>query len=364
VKAVAVFAALLMVGLMTVMAVSGTNPAQAAEARTWVFLFANQEQATTGYMPGNQSASNSNIQATVSRAGAGSYNVRLANAGATGVPIVTAVNNLGVHCQLTSFFRNGADEMVRVGCYQRDVLTDSKFTLSFFSSTPPDSGAPGAYGYVIDDKPTVATYTNPPSYNSTGGRVEIYHDAKDARIWTARFFGQAFNNIAGNVQVSSYGLMPARCGVFQWYPHALGVDAQVRCDSLSSVTSFTPQWTLVYANDRSVVGGSTGFFGYLQADQPFADFYTPSVPRNRAPNGLTHTISRGGEGRYQAQIYGPIKEPVIAHATVNGHTDSYCTIVNWTITPNTQPAARVDINCYTADGVLTDAWFTLNYYSP
>lgn len=353
-RAVAVLATLL------VTAASGVGVARAVEGAVWVFLYADRESSTVAYTP-SQATSREAIVATVGRAGQGDYTVRLANAAAVGVPVVTAVGGDGAHCQVASFSRGNADETVRVGCFAGATPADSEFTLSFVSSTPPDSGATGAYGYVHDDKPTLASYVNPATrYNSTGGRVDVYR--QDTRLWTARFFGQAFNNLAGNVQVSAVGARPARCGVVRWYPHSLGVDAQVRCDPLSG--TFTPQWTLVYTHDRSIVGGSTGFFGYLQADQPTADFYRPSVPRNRAPNGLTHTITRGAQGRYQAQVYGPLKEPVDAHVTVNGDTDDHCTLVGLTITPSTQPAARVDINCYTTGGAPTDAVFSLNYYAP
>lgn len=342
----------------------GTGAARAAEGETWAFLYADKERSTSTYLPG-QARGRADIVAWVTRSGTGGYTVRLTNAASAGVPVVTAVNGAGVHCQLTSFGRNGADELVRVGCYDRDVPADSEFTLSYFASTAPDSGAAGAYGYVHDDQPALATYADPATrYNSTGGRVEIHRGTGDPRTWTARFFGQAFSNNAGNVQVSAVGSRPARCGIVRWDPHPLGVDAQVRCDTPAGAAPYTPQWTLAYSHDRSVVGGTTGFFGYLQADQPTAPAYTPSVPRNRAPSGLTHTVRRDGEGRYEAQVYGPLKDSLDAHVSVNGDTDSYCVLAGWTITPGTQPAARVGIACHTANGDPADAWFSLSYYSP
>lgn len=353
-------ATLLMTMLMTV---TGTGGAQATEGETWAFLYADKETSTATYPPA-QATSRSEIQAMATRTGTGTYTVRLANAGASGVPIVTAVNDQGVHCQLSAFFRSAPDEIVRIACYKKDVPTDSKFTLSFFS-TPPDSGAAGAYGYVHDDQPTQATYVNPATrYDSTGGRVEINRSTQDSRVWTVRFFGQSFNTAGGNVQVSAVGTRPARCGVVGWSRNSVGVDAQVRCDNLSGVTSFTPQWTLVYTHERNIVGGTGGFFGYLQANQPSTDFYTPSAPRNRAPLGLTHTIRRDAVGRYEAQIHGPLKGVVDVHASVNGPTDKYCTLVGWSLTPEEQPAARVGISCRTTDGAPADAVFTLIYYSP
>ncbi len=348
VRAVAVLAALVMAVLMTT--VSGNGSARAAEGETWAFLFADQENATAAYSPEDMKASRGDIEGTVTRTGTGAYTVLLANAAAPGVPIVTAANDQGVHCQLASYTAGSAD--------------DSKFTLSFLSSTQPGSGAAGAYGYILDDQPTLATYTNPATrFNSTNGDVVITRGS-DPRYWTVRFTGQSFNNTGGNVQVSALGTRPARCGVVNWTPNSAGVDAQVRCDNLSGVTSFTPQWTLVYAHGRSLVGGSGGYFGYLQADQPSATDYTPSLPRNLAPFGFAHTITRQAVGTYVAHVHGPVNQSVVVHASVNRDTDKYCTLVSWTVTSNQQQAADIRVNCYTSGGAPADAWFSLNYYSP
>jgi hypothetical protein len=265
---------------------------------------------------------------------------------------------------LTQFRQTGTAEEILVSCYTGVSAADSKFTLSFFWSTAPDSGAPGAYGYVYNEKPKAPVTVNPPvRYNSTGGNVEIYYN-QNTGIWTVRFFGQAFNNIAGSVQLSPVGLLPYRCAIFQWYPHVLGADAQVRCDALSEASDGPPQWTLVYMHERAIVGDRSGFFGYLQANQPTALSYTPDPNRNRAPNGFLHTVTRSGPGQYQAQIYGPLKAPNTVHLTVNGDTGAFCDIVGWTMKPESQPAGLVDIACFDVAGVPADNWFSLTYYSP
>jgi hypothetical protein len=352
--------AVLLLGLLV-----AALPAQAAEAEVWAFVYADRHQEQGTYVPVHQKANPTSISAEVTRTGTGSYRVSLAGGAASGgVPMVTAVNGAGVHCQLSSFFRSGSAEVIMVGCYAGGVGVDSRFTLSFFSSTSPDSGSPGAYAYVFDDRPNLSTYRNPPGYNSTGGRIDIYRDLNATPlVWTVRFFGQTYENLAGNVQVSAHGSLPARCSVYQWYPHSLGIDAQVRCDRPAN-TSGTPQWTLGYANDRSLVGGQDGFFGYLQANEPTSPLYTPDERRNRAPSGYTHTVSRESAGRYEAQIYGPLKEESLVQLSVNGHTDSFCNLAGWTVDPNVQPAGRVAVHCYDAAGNPRDNLFTLNYYSP
>jgi hypothetical protein len=342
------------------LALSAVVPAHAAEAQVWAFLFADRPSEQGTYAPLNQTASRPGVSARVTRAAVGSYQVNIAGAGGQGVPVVTAVAGTGVHCQLTSFRADGTTERIVVGCYAGTTPTDSQFTLTYFSSVPPDSGAAGAYGYVHDNRPTLATYTNPPSYNSTGGRTEIYHNQDS---WTVRFFGAAFNTVAGNVQVAALGAAPARCSIIQWQPHAQGMDARVRCHTLTDPT-VRPQWTLIFAHDRSVVGGSSGFFGYLQATEPTSPDYTPNPDRNRAQDGFIHTVGRPGRGRYEVRVHGPLKAPVTLHVSVNGDTDGFCNIASWTIDPSVQPAGRVNVNCYDGNRALADRWFAINYYSP
>jgi hypothetical protein len=369
-RALAVVAAL-------VMTLSAAVPAQAAEAQVWTFLHADRLQEQGTYTP-VQSGSQ-NVIATVSRpsgdsaASTGRYRVSLTNVGppgAAGVPIVTAVNSAGVHCQVAAFGLSGTTETIDVECYAGTVRANSRFMLSFFSSTSPD-GRPtvGAYGYVFNNQPTLNDYRTAPRYNSTGGDVHIYRagsgDAGAGKrwdVWTARFFGGRFRNNAGNVQVTPVGTVPARCAVFQWYQHSQGVDAQIRCDR--AATTGPPQWTLTYTHDRSIVGGTSGFFGYLQANDPTSPDYTPAPPRNRAPDGYSHTVTRSDPGRYQVQVYGPLKAPVSLQVSANGHTDNFCTLTGWTVTPNVQPAGRVDLACHDRNGAPADSLYSLNYYAP
>jgi hypothetical protein len=355
-----------------VMMLSAAVPAQAAQAAVWLFLTADGESQGNSIRT-DQTASRAGVVATVTRHGAGSYTVSITNAGSLGIPVVTAVNKTGVHCQLRSFHQDddATTEIVEVSCYKGTTSTNSRFTLSFFASTPPDSGATGAYGYVHDDQPTMASYTPVRGYNSTGEPVLIKHTA-GSNLWTVRFSGQSFDSAGGNMQVSAVGTVPARCAIVGWsaIQDAPGTEAQVRCDKLSAATQ-TPQWTLVYAQDRSITGGTDGFFGYLQADQatppisPPSPPYTPSLPRNRAATATyTHTVTRSGTGQYQAQVYGPLKDLVDVHVSVNGNTGGFCDIKGSTVTPSTQPAGLVDIACYNASGAPANNVFSLNYYAP
>jgi hypothetical protein len=345
VKAVVVFAALV-VGLL------GAAPAQAAEAQVWVFLYMDQPKAQGAYVPADQE-SNTGTRATVTWLATGSYRVDLPGVSASGVPMVTAVHGSSVHCQVKSFSTAG---QVFVSCYAGGSPTNSRFTFTFASATPPGSGASGAYGYVFDNQPALDIYRNPPGFNSAGGPIEIDH-AAGSNLWTVRFSGQAFDNPAGNVQVTAVGSTPSRCAVSQWSPNGPAVDVQVRCDRANT------QWTLVYANDRSITGGTTGFFGYLQADDPDNPAYTPSLPRNRGQDGFIHTVSRSGRGKYQVQVYGPVKLPIALQLSVNDSSGNFCVLNSWTPT-NQQPAALVNLSCYDTNRNLADSVYSLNYYAP
>jgi hypothetical protein len=319
------------------------------------------------YEPRYQS-SGPGVLARVNRTGVGDYTVRLAGgAAAEGVPLVTAVGDSGAHCQLASFSVSGADEVVGVDCYRGAVRTDSRFSLSFVSgSTPPDSSGASAYGYVFDDQPTLTDYPDPPAHNSTGGSVEIERASNG--YWTVHFAGDEFDNDHGNVQVSAVGSRPARCGIVEWDGDDDGADAVVRCVNLSGVASFTPQWTLVYTHEYSLVGDQNRFFGYLQADRPDVNGeYTPDRDRNRAPAGYAHSVTRTGTGRYEVKVRGPLKEPVGLHVSANRDSTAFCTLNGATVDPaptESQPSALVKVACHTSAGQATNSWFSLNYYSP
>lgn len=339
-------------------------PAHAAVAEVWAFAYADLPWDKS-YDPEHQAASDEDIEVEVTREGAGRYEVTLENgAAAAGVPMVTAVGDDRVHCQVTSFGRDDEDEVIDVACYQGTARVDSAFTVSFFSSTGQDSLV-GAYGYVFNDKPGEVKYTAPVSYRSTGGKVEIERDAATG-VWTVHFFGEAFDNVAGNVQVTALGALPTRCAVVQWYRHDLGADAQVRCERLAD-PSVVPQWTLMYTHERSIVGNRDSFFGYLQADQPAAPLgipYTPDWNRNRGPDGLMHKVTRTDTGQYQALVYGSVTQPVALHVSANRDTGNYCGLDNPMVMSGQEPGATVDIYCYTRTGAPTNSWFSLNYYSP
>ncbi|WP_439658459.1 hypothetical protein ACSHWB_39695 [Lentzea sp. HUAS TT2] len=347
--------------LTTVAAMFAPSVGTAAESDVWAFLHADQPTVKF-YEPARQAAGSPGVRAEVARTGTGSYLVRLRGASSAGVPMVTAVNRAAVHCQVARFAPAGSAEEIRVECYAGTTRADSRFTLSYFASSKSDSGAVGAYGYVFNDQPLLPVHTTAPSHNSAGGPVEIYLDQRTG-TWTVRFFGQAFNNIAGNAQVTALGGQPVRCAIVEWYPHALGVDARVRCDKLVPLAGFSPQWTLVYVHERSIVGARSGQFAYLQADQPGASSYVPSQPRNLGSDGFVHSVTRSGAGRYQAQLYGTFKGPDTLQLVVNGDTSDFCNVAGWTPQPGSQPGGLVDVACYTSAGVPKDNWFSFNYFA-
>jgi hypothetical protein len=353
------------------MAVSAAVPAQADEAEVWAFLTADRPEAQGTYEPTYQNAS-AGVGVTVTNGTtAGTYTVNLADGGHDdGVPIVTAINAGPVHCQVAGYGNDDGDEVITVNCYNGTVLARSAFTLSFFASEGEDD-LTGAYGYVRNDRPTASSYTDPPAYNSTGAAVTITR-AAGTGIWTVRFLGTEFANSGGNVQVTALGTRSARCTVVKWAKDATstGVEVQVRCQNLAGVT---PQWTLGYVHERSIVGDLEDFFGYLQADQPDApedEIYIPDPNRNRGPNVVAHRVTRLDPGRYEVHVYGRLKEPIGVHATVNGDTTNFCVLTGAEVVappppdPADGPSALVRLACYDTNGQLANSRFTLNYYAP
>jgi hypothetical protein len=345
------------------MAVLAAVPAQADEAEVWASAWVGPRPLPQGGYGLIDSRASDGVTVSMTHVSTGTFTVHLdGGAHEDGVPMVAAVNAGPVHCQVASYGPDDDDEDIAVMCYNGTVLTNTGFNLSFFASEGDDE-LTGAYGYVRNNRPTATTtYSNPPSYNSTGGNVTI--SRPEAGIWTVHFAGAEFANSGGNVQVMPLGTLAARCAVVDWAAASTGVNVRVRCVNLRGSTP--PQWILAYAHKRSLLGNLEGFFGYLQSevpDPPINEVYTPNPDRNFAPNDVFHRVIRAETGRYDVQVYGPLKEPVGLHVSINDNVDGFCVITDVRVTPSQQPAARVKIDCYTA-GRLANSKFTLNYYAP
>ena len=340
------------------LSLSAAVPAQAAEAQVWAFVYADpagvEEQGTSTRASWEASPG---VSVGVTMRDTGDYRVRLEAGAANGVPVVTAASGGGKHCQVASFASAGSAEVIDVACYDDAVRDDSAFTLTFFSSVRPDSQPTiGAYGYASSNGAAV--------YNSAGGNVAITPDG--SRVWKVRFAGGTFANDGGNVQVTGVGTQPVRCAVINWAKVTVGVEARVRCDKLTN-TSAVPQWTLVYAHERSIIGKTTGLFGYLQANKPSEVEYEPDIKRNHGPNGHLHKITHNNPGKYRVNVRGPFKLPVTIHVSAGGDSDTFCALTHWEVLVAEKPedpTGLADISCYNAAGSLADSWFTLNYYSP
>lgn len=339
---------------------SAAVPAQAAEAAVWAFVYADpagveeQGAATVSW------EASAGVTVGVTRGGTGDYQVRLdgiVSGAANGVPVVTAASGGGRHCQVGTFTSAGSVEVIDVDCYDGVQRADSAFTLTFFSSVGADSQPlTGAYGYVASDRAA--------SYNSAGGGVTITPDG--SRAWKVRFAGGTFDNDGGNPQVTGVGTQPVRCAVISWAKYTGGVEVRVRCDKLTN-TSVAPQWTLMYAHERSIIGKPTGIFGYLQAEKPSEAEYQPDIRRNRGPNGQIHTVTRGDPGQYHVEVHGSLKLPVTIHVSAGGDSQSFCVPTHWEVLVAEEPedpTGRVDVSCYNANGDSADSVFMLNYYSP
>ncbi|HEX6361005.1 hypothetical protein [Actinophytocola sp.] len=323
-----------------------------AEVRpgVWTFLYADKESLTGTYVPENQDGA----KGSVTKYADGRYRVELDGVGAPGVPMVTAVGGNGVHCQLASFGSNG---LMYVDCYAGTARKNSKFMLTFFSP-PADSPANSAYGFAFSG----------PQATSFPGGTSISTDASSG-VSTVQFTRAGFTN-GGNVQVTAVGRSPARCSVMSWVQTTSGVTAQVKCKNLFGQSPVPPQWTLVYARERSIIGGDTEHFGYLQADRPdwsSPDPYPPDPNRNRGPNGYTHVVRRPvpNVGTYQVRVHGALAEAFTLHVSVNGDTAGFCVPTGWNFNlADPEWPGTVDVACFDGAGAPANQVFTLNYYSP
>jgi hypothetical protein len=210
------------------------------------------------------------------------------------------------------------------------------------------------YGYVWAQLPTVAAYTpyGPRNVNSEGGGNTVRRISRGR--YTVRMPRLA--SLGGVVHVTATGTGGAFCTGAGWGPGTGGaLDVHVTC--------FTPggraadsAFTALYVMSEEV-GGE---FGYVWANQPGAQSYTPYRPRQFNSAGAVSTVRRVGSGAYRVRM------PFLGGAggvggTVQVTTDNplpiRCTLVGWA------PEGvylDVDVTCHR--GILpADSRFTVTY---
>lgn len=353
-------AVLLVVGLLAALvaaALPAANAAHAAVPDNWGFAFLDNPTPPPGYAPDPSRqwgswASPASNPVTVNQTGLGSYTVRFPMIGASGgIAHVTAVSSNGAWCQLNSWQQAGEDEDVLVSCYAADgTSANSQFTVVYTTSSGTLPPTAGQYGYLYADA-SGSLFTE---YNSSGAVNSV--SKVGTGQWNAWLPGLGQASEAGNLQVTAVDpKQGARCKVTNWAPSASGQNVSVSCYN-SSDAPYDTQWTLSYAYQRALYGGSypPKLYGYL--------WFNGSVPAltNYNSAGGSNSLSTSGDN---AEVILPdvANTPDDAQVTAFGDGPGYCDLTSpWARSGST---ATVFVTCYNPGGAPVEAPFFAAYTS-
>jgi hypothetical protein len=123
------------------------------------------------------------------------------------------------------------------------------------------------------DQPTKASYIADRnySYSSVHGSTSVSRSSPGRY---RAFLGKMFRN-GGNVQVTAYGDVAARCQVVDWFQDTGGTNVDVACVNSAGVPA-DEFYTLSYSRETTVADGAPDLFGgYAWANNPTKRNYTP-----------------------------------------------------------------------------------------
>lgn len=146
-------------------------------------------------------------------------------------------------CNLASWVKTGADELIAVRCFDiHGLAVDSEFTLIYTKDDGLKGRGKGKVAYVWADNPTAASYHAKPAYRF----------ARPSGIATISRLGLGSYAVTlpsmpagGAVKVTAYGTTGARCVVSSIRTSASPQRIGVRCSSLSG-TAKNAKFTLSY----------------------------------------------------------------------------------------------------------------------
>jgi hypothetical protein len=211
--------------------------------------------------------------------GTGTYDVNIARIyqhGPSDLQVSSAENYPLAYCTIVGWGRGeGKTIDAYVDCYDTNGNpADSHFSFLYQSRGKPLGSAKKGLAYLWADQPTAASYTPNPDYqyNSTRGTNTMVRNGTGS--YTASLPG--LTKKGGNVQVTAYGSVPARCTVSGWSSGQSGTSANVLCFDVAGAAA-DEMFTLAYSIGESLgpFEGRTGI--YVLANKPDdRKVYTPS----------------------------------------------------------------------------------------
>lgn len=353
--------------------VAGSTPAQAAApVRGGGFVWASPAVVLGTYTP--LAAYNTNSTApvgsavnTVTRSVEGGepiYTVRMPGLGLeAGTVQVTAYGNDSVACQVAYWLPLGNDQAVRVRCHDNaGTAVNSRFTMAYTSVTASENGR---IGYVWADSPAAPAYTPNLAFqaNSTGAINTITRSG----VGVYRVYMPGLGAAGGHVQVTPYGLTPARCVVWFWLNNAGTEEINVKCFTMAGAPTDS-RFTVTFVDGTNILGlgNCCDPAGYATA-YAWANDATLPGPYQPSPSyEFSHMqpFAVPGARRIGVGHYAISWQPWISHNHGNVQVTAYgasainCKVDYW----NNPDGIRV--RCFTATGAPADSRYTVAFTGP
>lgn len=335
-------------------------------AHGWVW--ANQP-ASASYTPSlSYQFNSSGATNTITRSGAGVYQVRYPGLGhstvsgvGTGGNVQVVAYDPGAYCKVASWSGFGTDASVNVRCFTyAGAPVDAMFVALFHRSTFEGfRRAHATSGYLWSQSASYAAVTSASSLYSgnEAGQLNTISQTGTGRYVATLPGVDAFD---ASVLVTAYGSGSERCQVSSWGSSSDGMRVHVAC-SAPNGTAADSRFTLAFTGGgvpgRLATGDNAG--AYAWANQPSSASYTPSTWYQGNLFGANVTIDRSAVGTYLVRVPRSVsvsRDAVLV--TAYGSTGHHCLVDHWSRLA-TETSARV--LCFNGAGSPVDTYFTLSY---
>lgn len=323
-----------------------------AAAQKMGYAWAN-DPTSSSYTPSETYSYNSTgDMITITRNRAGNYTVRFASLTDStlgGNVQATAYGGGSETCKVANWGPNGTNLDVNVVCFTASGRpVDTQYTVrAVFGSIAHKSA------YVWGNDPTTGFYTPSESYafNSSRGAISI----KRAGVgdYLVRLPEMASKTSGGNLQANAYGTGSETCKVVHWVEDGKDLEARVRCFSVTG-NPIDARYSV-----RAQIGSPKRLGGYVWANDPSSDNYTPSaLYAHNAANGAI-SINRTGIGNYNVRFVNLGGHSSGGNVQVNAYGDGNetCKIVAW---GNSGQDLVTNVRCFRPGGAPANTQYSVS----
>jgi hypothetical protein len=234
-------------------------------------------------------------------------------------------------------------------------------SLKLLLCAPPNPSDPPstfASGFVWSQAPSGSFVADSSySFNSSSGNISGSGvDNTISQVGTGTYrveFPGLGTETGGNVQVTAYGGTPERCKVGDWGSDGSALSVTVYCHDTQGALVDT-LFTASYVRHPASRPGGAATGGYLWANEPTSDSYTPDPTYQWNASGALNTIQRYGVGNYMASFPGVELNGGTVQVTAYGWGSEYCKVGYW-------GSNAVNVTCFDTNGAPADAPFTLSF---